>query len=447
MAKALHTRRPPAVGESAGSRPRAGRLTAQPAQRSALVPKTEGTAPTGEGLSPPPASLLAASPPQTVTKASDTVQAPQECVKNPAESEPTPKAWPPAGTNLSRLARTPVRLALLRRIRSTMTSSSKRIYVAGHRGMVGSAIVRHLQAAGETDIVTRTHAELDLTNQAAVREFFQTQAITDVYLAAAKVGGIHANNTYPAEFIYDNLMMEANVIHQAFSAGVKKLVFLGSSCIYPRMAPQPMTEDALLTGTLEPTNEPYAIAKIAGIKLTESYNRQYGASHGIDYRSVMPTNLYGPGDNYHPENSHVLPALIRRFHEAKLAGTPTVTIWGTGTPKREFLYVDDMAAATVHVMDLAPEIYREHTQPMQSHINVGCGDDISILDVAKLVAETVGYTGEIVTDPTKPDGTPRKLMDVSRLGKLGWRAQVSLRDGLKLAYQDFLTNHANLRTA
>lgn len=328
-----------------------------------------------------------------------------------------------------------------------MTSSSKRIYVAGHRGMVGSAIVRHLQAAGETDIVTRTHAELDLTNQAAVREFFQTQGITDVYLAAAKVGGIHANNTYPAEFIYDNLMMEANVIHQAFSAGVKKLVFLGSSCIYPRMAPQPMTEDALLTGTLEPTNEPYAIAKIAGIKLTESYNRQYGASHGIDYRSVMPTNLYGPGDNYHPENSHVLPALIRRFHEAKLAGTPTVTIWGTGTPKREFLYVDDMAAATVHVMDLAPEIYREHTQPMQSHINVGCGDDISILDVAKLVAETVGYTGEIVTDPTKPDGTPRKLMDVSRLGKLGWRAQVSLRDGLKLAYQDFLTNHANLRTA
>ncbi|MET3516160.1 GDP-L-fucose synthase [Pseudacidovorax sp. 1753] len=328
-----------------------------------------------------------------------------------------------------------------------MTSSSKRIYVAGHRGMVGSAIVRHLQAAGETDIVTRTHAELDLTNQATVREFFQTQGITDVYLAAAKVGGIHANNTYPAEFIYDNLMMEANVIHQAFSAGVKKLVFLGSSCIYPRMAPQPMTEDALLTGTLEPTNEPYAIAKIAGIKLTESYNRQYGASHGIDYRSVMPTNLYGPGDNYHPENSHVLPALIRRFHEAKLAGTPTVTIWGTGTPKREFLYVDDMAAATVHVMDLAPEIYRAHTQPMQSHINVGCGDDISILDVAKLVAETVGYTGEIVTDPTKPDGTPRKLMDVSRLGKLGWRAQVSLRDGLKLAYQDFLTNHANLRTA
>jgi len=328
-----------------------------------------------------------------------------------------------------------------------MTSSSKRIYVAGHRGMVGSAIVRHLQAAGETDIVTRTHAELDLTNQAAVREFFQTQGITDVYLAAAKVGGIHANNTYPAEFIYDNLMMEANVIHQAFSAGVKKLVFLGSSCIYPRMAPQPMTEDALLTGTLEPTNEPYAIAKIAGIKLTESYNRQYGASHGIDYRSVMPTNLYGPGDNYHPENSHVLPALIRRFHEAKLAGTPTVTIWGTGTPKREFLYVDDMAAATVHVMDLAPEIYRAHTQPMQSHINVGCGDDISILDVAKLVAETVGYTGEIVTDPTKPDGTPRKLMDVSRLGKLGWRAQVSLRDGLKLAYQDFLTNHVNLRTA
>lgn len=327
-----------------------------------------------------------------------------------------------------------------------MTTFSKRIYVAGHRGMVGSAIVRHLQAGSGIDIVTRTHAELDLTNQAAVREFFQTQKISEVYLAAAKVGGIHANNTFPAEFIYENLMMEANVIHQAFAAGVKKLIFLGSSCIYPRMAAQPMSEDALLTGTLESTNEPYAIAKIAGIKLTESYNRQYGASHGIDYRSVMPTNLYGPGDNYHPENSHVLPALIRRFHESKIGSLPSVTIWGTGTPKREFLYVDDMAAATVHVMNLDLEMYRQHTKPMQSHINVGCGEDVSILEVARLVAQTVGYTGEILTDPSKPDGTPRKLMDVSRLEKLGWKARVSLTDGLRLAYEDFLSNE-NLRIA
>ncbi len=327
-----------------------------------------------------------------------------------------------------------------------MTTFSKRIYVAGHRGMVGSAIVRHLQAGSGIDIVTRTHAELDLTNQAAVREFFQTQKISEVYLAAAKVGGIHANNTFPAEFIYENLMMEANVIHQAFAAGVKKLIFLGSSCIYPRMAAQPMSEDALLTGTLESTNEPYAIAKIAGIKLTESYNRQYGASHGIDYRSVMPTNLYGPGDNYHPENSHVLPALIRRFHESKIGSLPSVTIWGTGTPKREFLYVDDMAAATVHVMNLDLEMYRQHTKPMQSHINVGCGEDVSILEVARLVAQTVGYTGEILTDPSKPDGTPRKLMDVSRLEKLGWKARISLTDGLRLAYEDFLSNE-NLRIA
>lgn len=325
-----------------------------------------------------------------------------------------------------------------------MTTFSKRIYVAGHRGMVGSAIVRHLQAGSGIDIVTRTHAELDLTNQAAVREFFQTQKISEVYLAAAKVGGIHANNTFPAEFIYENLMMEANVIHQAFAAGVKKLIFLGSSCIYPRMAAQPMSEDALLTGTLEPTNEPYAVAKIAGIKLTESYNRQYGASHGIDYRSVMPTNLYGPGDNYHPENSHVLPALIRRFHESKLNNVPSVTIWGTGTPRREFLYVDDMAAATIHVMNLDSETYRQHTKPMQSHINVGYGEDVSILEVAKLVAQTVGYTGEILTDPSRPDGTPRKLMDVSRLKKLGWKARISLADGLELAYQDFLSNE-NLR--
>lgn len=309
--------------------------------------------------------------------------------------------------------------------------------------MVGSAIVRHLKLAGESSIVTRTHAELDLTNQAGVRDFFQAEGISEVYLAAAKVGGIHANNTFPAEFIYENLMMEANVIHQAFASGVKKLIFLGSSCIYPRLAAQPMNEDALLTGKLESTNEPYAIAKIAGIKLTESYNRQYGDSHGIDYRSVMPTNLYGPGDNYHPENSHVLPALIRRFHEAALNNMPSVTIWGTGTPKREFLYVEDMAAATVHIMNLDAETYRKHTEPMQSHINVGYGEDVSILEVAKLVALTVGYSGEILTDPSKPDGTPRKLMDVSRIEKLGWKARVSLKEGLRLAYNDFLENQIN----
>jgi GDP-L-fucose synthase len=256
------------------------------------------------------------------------------------------------------------------------------------------------------------------------------------------VGGIHANNTYPAEFIYQNLMMQANVIDAAFSSGVKKLLFLGSSCIYPKLAEQPMQETALLTGTLEPTNEPYAIAKIAGIKLCESYNRQYGASHGIDYRSVMPTNLYGPGDNYHPENSHVIPALIRRFHEAKVNQAATVTIWGTGSPKREFLYVDDMAAASVHVMHLDKATYEQHTQPMLSHINVGYGDDVSILEAAQLIAQTVGYQGLIKTDPSKPDGTPRKLMDSTRLNALGWQAKVDLRTGLALAYQDFLHKHA-----
>ena len=306
--------------------------------------------------------------------------------------------------------------------------------------MVGSAIVRQLLAQGHLAdrIVTRTHAELDLTNQAAVHAFFATEKPEQVYLAAAKVGGIHANNTYPAEFIYSNLMVEANVIDAAFRHGVQKLLFLGSSCIYPKLAPQPMREDALLTGTLEPTNEPYAIAKIAGIKLCESYNRQYGASHGVDYRSVMPTNLYGPGDNYHPENSHVIPALIRRFHEAKVSQAPSVTIWGTGTPRREFLYVDDMAAASVHVMNLPKATYDQHTQPMLSHINVGCGHDVTILEVAQAVAQTVGYTGHILTDPTKPDGTPRKLMDSSRLNALGWQAQVGLQAGLIAAYQDFL---------
>ena len=318
--------------------------------------------------------------------------------------------------------------------------SVEKIYVAGHRGMVGSAIVRHLLAQGieHSQIVTRTHAELELTNQLGVQELFAKEKPTQVYMAAAKVGGIHANNTYPAEFIYDNLMVQANVIDAAFKNGVTKLLFLGSSCIYPRMAQQPMREDALLTGTLEPTNEPYAIAKIAGIKLCESYNRQYGQSHGVDYRSVMPTNLYGPGDNYHPENSHVIPALIRRFHEAKLANAPGVSIWGTGTPRREFLYVDDMAAASVHVMQLPKAVYDQHTSPMQSHINVGSGSDVTIAEVAQAIAQTVGFKGQIEFDTTKPDGSPRKWMDSSRLNALGWQAKVGLHEGLAVAYQNFL---------
>ena len=315
-------------------------------------------------------------------------------------------------------------------------------FVAGHRGMVGSAIVRKLaarQAQGESlEIVTRTHAELDLKDQAAVATFMASEKPDVVILAAAKVGGIYANNTYPAEFIYDNLMMECNIIHQAYTAGVRRLLFLGSSCIYPRLAPQPMREDALLTGTLEPTNEPYAIAKIAGIKLCESYNRQYGT----DYRSVMPTNLYGPGDNYHPENSHVVPALIRRFHEAKLAKAPEVVIWGTGTPFREFLHVDDMAEASLFVVDLPRATYQAHTQPMLSHINVGSGSEVSIGDLARLVAEVVGYAGSITFDTTKPDGTPRKLMDSSRLEGMGWRAKVVLKDGLTEAYNAFASRGA-----
>ena len=318
--------------------------------------------------------------------------------------------------------------------------TNQKIYVAGHRGMVGSAIVRHLLAQGvaQSQIITRTHAELELVNQAAVNAFFLLEKPTQVYMAAAKVGGIHANNTYPADFIYENLMVQANVIDAAFQNGVQKLLFLGSSCIYPRMAQQPMREDALLTGTLEPTNEPYAIAKIAGIKLCESYNRQYGASHGVDYRSVMPTNLYGPGDNYHPENSHVIPALIRRFHEAKLANAPIVAIWGTGTPRREFLYVDDMAAASVHVMQLSKNTYDQHTTPMQSHINVGSGSDVTIYEVAQAISQAVGYAGQIEFDTSKPDGAPRKWMDSSRLNNLGWQAQVHLREGFAKAYADFL---------
>ena len=319
------------------------------------------------------------------------------------------------------------------------TDLNQKVYVAGHRGMVGSAIVRNLQEKGYANIVTRTHKELDLTNQAAVQSFFEQEKPDQVYLAAAKVGGIHANNTFPAEFIYQNLMIETNVIHQAFMSGVKRLLFLGSSCIYPKLAPQPMSESALLTGTLEPTNEPYAIAKIAGIKMCESYNRQYGQSHGIDYRSVMPTNLYGPGDNYHSENSHVIPALIRRFHEAKIGNAPEVVIWGTGTPRREFLYVDDMAAASVFVMELDKTNYDQHTQPMQSHVNVGFGSDVTIAQLAGEVAQATGYVGKISFDPSKPDGAPRKWMDSTRLNQLGWRAKVALKQGLQEAYREFLS--------
>ena len=315
-----------------------------------------------------------------------------------------------------------------------------KIYVAGHRGMVGGAILRRLEAQG-VETITCTHAELDLTDQAAVRAFMQAERPDVVILAAAKVGGILANNSYPADFIYDNLMIEANVIHQAFSAGVTRLLQLGSSCIYPRAVPQPMREDALLTGVLEPTNEPYAIAKIAGIKLCESYNRQ----HGTDYRSVMPTNLYGPGDNFHPENSHVLPALIRRFHEAAQSGTEEVVIWGSGTPRREFLHVDDMAAASLFVLDLPKSDYEANTQPMLSHINVGSGTDISILELAQKVAAITGYRGRILTDPTKPDGTLRKLMDVSRLTQMGWSAQIGLDQGLAETYQWFQANSETFR--
>jgi len=320
-----------------------------------------------------------------------------------------------------------------------------RVFVAGHRGMLGRAILRKLQErrnCGENvEIITRTRTELDLTNQAQVRHIFQTERPGLVILAAAKVGGIHANNEYPADFIYDNIMMEANVIHQAFEAGVGRLLFLGSSCIYPKNAPQPMSERALLTGPLEPTNEPYAIAKIAGIKLCESYNRQ----HGTDFRSVMPTNLYGPGDNFHPENSHVLPALIRKFHEATEAGLDEVVIWGSGTPRREFLHVDDMADASLFVLDLDRELYETHTQPMQSHINVGRGEDISILELARLVAKVTGFQGQILTDPSKPDGTMRKLMDVSRLENMGWRAKIALEEGVAETYRWFLDAEDQLR--
>ena len=322
-----------------------------------------------------------------------------------------------------------------------MSNQYSKIYVAGHLGMVGSAIIRMLMSEGKTNIIVRTHDQLNLTNQAAVQDFFASERPDQVFLAAAKVGGIHANNTYPAEFIYQNLMVEANVIHAAWQVGVSQLLFLGSSCIYPKLAEQPMREDALLTGGLEPTNEPYAVAKIAGIKLCESYNRQYG----VDYRSVMPTNLYGPGDNYHPENSHVIPALIRRFHEAKVKNAKEVVIWGTGAPKREFLFVDDMASACVYIMNLDEQLYSTYVKPMQSHINVGYGSDITILELAKAVRSTVGYKGDIKMDVSKPDGPPRKLMDSSRLHSLGWTPQVDLQAGLERAYEDFIAHASVLR--
>lgn len=318
---------------------------------------------------------------------------------------------------------------------------TQNIFIAGHNGMVGSALVRQLQHQPGIKLITASRNELDLTSQAAVQAFFQQQRIDQVYLAAAKVGGIHANNEYPAEFIYQNLMIEANIIHAAHTSGVQKLLFLGSSCIYPKMAEQPMTESALLTGTLEPTNEPYAIAKIAGIKLCESYNRQYGR----DYRSVMPTNLYGENDNFHPQNSHVIPAMMRRFHEAKQAGDKQVVVWGSGKPMREFLHVNDMAAASVHVMNLDDAIYQANTQPMLSHINVGTGVDCTIRELAETMQRVVGFNGELVFDTSKPDGAPRKLMDVSRLKALGWQASISLEQGLQQTYHWFLQHQEQLR--
>ena len=316
-----------------------------------------------------------------------------------------------------------------------------KIYIAGHRGMVGSAIVRQLQEQGFTNLVTRTHAELNLCDQQAVRQFMQSEQPHYVVLAAAKVGGIHANSTYPADFIYENLMIEANIIHEAHKADCKELLFLGSSCIYPKLAKQPMQECALLTSELEPTNEPYAIAKIAGIKLCESYNRQYDT----DFRSVMPTNLYGPFDNFHPENSHVIPALMRRFHEAALNSDSEVIVWGSGTPMREFLHVDDMASACLHVMMLNKEIYDANTEPMLSHINVGTGTDVTIRELSETIKEVTGFKGQLSFDSSKPDGTARKLMDVSHLKQLGWQSKISLKQGLTDTYLWFLNNQGNFR--
>ena len=332
-----------------------------------------------------------------------------------------------------------IQLYLVKRFNKKFMNLDQKIYVAGHGGMVGSAIVRELLGLGYKNIITKARAELDLTDQASVREFFLKVRPDQVYLAAAKVGGIHANNIYPAEFIYQNLMIEANVINQAFISGVKKLLFLGSSCIYPKLAPQPIDEAALLTGKLELTNEPYAIAKIAGIKLCESYNRQYRESHGIDYRSIMPTNLYGPGDNYHPENSHVIPGLIKRFHDAKTQGESEVVIWGTGRPRREFLYVDDIAAASVFIMNLGKSTYEQSVEPMNSHINVGYGDDISIKELAESIQDVVGYKGLIRFDSSRPDGMLRKLMDSSKIVGLGWSPKTDLISGLNRAYFAFLS--------
>lgn len=311
----------------------------------------------------------------------------------------------------------------------------QKVYVAGHQGMVGSAIVRELKRKGYNNIVYRTRSELDLTNQSAVKQFFEMEKPDQVYLAAARVGGIYANSTYPAEFIYENLIIQSNVIHQAFLSGVRKLLFLGSSCIYPKLATQPITEDLLLTGKLEPTNEPYAIAKIAGIKLCESYNRQYGQSHGVDYRSVMPTNLYGVGDNYHPENSHVIPALLRKFHEAKVMNSKEVVIWGTGLSKREFLYVDDMANACLFIMNLDYLKYSKKIKTMSSHLNIGSGEEVSISNLANTISKIINYQGKIIFDPGKPDGAPRKLLDSSIIRDFGWAPCISLEKGLELAYK------------
>lgn len=317
----------------------------------------------------------------------------------------------------------------------------KKIFVAGHHGMVGSAIVRKLSLNRDVEFVFRSHQDLDYTNQAHLSDLFESEEIDEVYLASAKVGGIFANNTYPAEFIYDNLLIECNIIHAAHLAGVQKLLFLGSSCIYPRDAAQPIREESLMTGPLEPTNEPYAVAKIAGIKLCESYNRQYGR----DYRSVMPTNLYGPNDNFHPQNGHVLPALLHRFHSAIESNEPEVVIWGSGSPMREFMHVDDMASACVHIMNLPVETYNAHTKPMMSHINIGTGVDCSINELALSIAEVTGYKGNVAFDTSKPDGTPRKLLDVSKLEALGFEAKISLKEGLKQTYEWYLANRNNLR--